>query len=95
MKATHQNETEETYSTRDKHIHRRSMSFGIDLRKIDKGELRRGEKDIYGVYIADLQRNDIDPAPLIVGLMHGIQQKYGDGSTPEAEDFTVENADRV
>jgi hypothetical protein len=95
MKANHHDGTAKTYSIRDKHIHRRSMSFGIDLREIDKDELRRGEEDIYGVYISDLQRNDLDPAPLIVGLMHGIQQKYGDGSTPELENFTMEGADKV
>lgn len=95
MKANHQDETGKTYSIRDRQIHRRSMSFGVDLRKINKGELRRGEKDIYGVYIADLQRDDLDPAPLIVGLMHGIQQRCGDGSTPEVEDFTLKDAHRV
>ena len=66
-----------------------SMQYGIDLREIDRSELTAGEDDIYAVYVADLDRFEDDerPAPLTVGLMHMIQQKYGDSTVTEIDEF--------
>jgi hypothetical protein len=50
--------------------------YGIDLSEIDKSELDAGEVDVYEVFVADLGDPKGEPSPLIVGLMHYIQQKY-------------------
>lgn len=50
--------------------------YGIELSKIDKTELDAGEVDVYEVFVADLAGSKGEPSPLIVGLMHYIQQKH-------------------
>jgi len=62
---------------REEALQTESLRFGIDLSEIDRDELTRGENDIYAVYIADLM-DGMEPAPLIVGFMYGIQEKYGE-----------------
>ena len=50
--------------------------YGIDLSQIDSDELTQGERDVLHVFEADLHDSRKEPAPLIVGLMHYIQEKY-------------------
>jgi ethanolamine utilization protein EutQ (cupin superfamily) len=72
-----QSEREKRRERRREALETESLRYGIDLSEIDREELARGENDIYAVYLADLD-DGREPAPLIVGLMYGIQQKYGE-----------------
>lgn len=69
---------EDAYRRREEALQTESLRYGIDLSEIDREELTEGESDVYGVYIADLGAQDREPAPLIVGLMYGLQEKYGE-----------------
>jgi hypothetical protein len=73
-----QRDRERARERREEVLETQSLRYGIDLSEIDREELTRGENDVYGVYIADLQVQEREPAPLIVGLMYGIQEKYGE-----------------
>lgn len=75
-----QTDRERRRERRQEALETESLRYGIDLSEIDRGELTQGENDIYAVYIADLD-DGRDPAPLIVGLMYGIQEKYGESVT--------------
>lgn len=82
---------------RRERLHRKSMQYGIDLRKIHEDDLTVGEKDIVAVYRADLH-DDEDPqrpAPKTIGLMHEIQQRYGDSTVVEIEDFSISGIESV
>jgi len=72
-----QRDRERRRERREKALHTESL-HGIDLSEIDRDDLTPGEDDVYAVYVADLGDNKRDPAPLIVGLMYGIQEKYGE-----------------
>lgn len=78
----------QAFSSREERETREALRYGIDLREIDEDALTQGETDVLGVFRADLLNRDIEPAPLIVGLMHMIQQKHGDASVTEVTEFS-------
>jgi hypothetical protein len=68
---------------------RNALQYGIDIRKVDESRLTGGEQDIYDVFKADIRGNRTEkPEPLIIGLMHMIQQKYGDESVVQKSEFS-------